>query len=72
MKQTAKKTPLNVGGSTLNIPKDNLVLPRNHPEVGHKIQDIYKSELFIVVLKNKDPNVSTIHPVCRGPVHMVN
>ena len=71
-KQTAKKTALCVGGSTLNIPKDNLVLLRDHPEGRHKIQDNYKSELFVIVLKHKDPNVYTIHPVCGAPVHMVN
>ena len=32
IKQTAKKTALCVGGSPLNIPKDNLVLLRDHPE----------------------------------------
>ena len=39
IKQTAKKTVLHVGGSPLNIPKDNLVLLRNHPGGRHKIQD---------------------------------
>ena len=32
IKQTANKTVLHVGGSPLNIPKDNLVLLRDHPE----------------------------------------
>ena len=57
IKQTAKKTVLLMGGSTLNIPKDNLVLLRDCPEGRHKIQEIYKSKLFIIVLKHKDPNV---------------
>ena len=30
--QTANKTALHVGGSPLDIPKDNLVLLRDHPE----------------------------------------
>ena len=47
-------------GSTINIPKDNLVLLRNHPKGRHKIQDNYKSEFFIIVLKHKDPNIYTI------------
>ena len=72
IKQTAKKMVLCVGGSTLDIPEDNLVLLRDHPEGRHKIQDNYKSELFIVVLKHKDPNVYTIHPVCEDLVHTVN
>ena len=58
MKQTAKKTVLSVGGSTLDIPKDNLVLLRDHPEGIHKIQDNCKSELLIIVSKHKDPNVT--------------
>ena len=66
------KTALHVGGSPPNIPKDNLVLLRDHPEGRHKIQDIYKSELFMVVLRLKDPNVYIIHPLCGGLVHMVN
>ena len=72
IKQTANKTALHAGGSPLNIPKDNLVLLRDHPEGRHKIQDNYKSELFMVVLKHKDPYVYIIHPLCGGPVHMVN
>ena len=63
IKQTAKKTALHVGGSTLDIPKDNLVLLWGHPEGRHKIQDNHESELFVIVLKHKDPNVYTIHPV---------
>ena len=70
MKPTVKKTALYAGGSTLNIPKDNLVLLRDHPEGRHKIQDNYKSELSIVVSKHKDPDVYTIHLVCTGLVHM--
>ena len=32
IKQNARKTTLHVGGDTLDIPKDNLVLLRDHPE----------------------------------------
>ena len=72
MKQTANKTVLHAGGSPLDIPKDDLVLLRDHPEGRHKIQDNYKSELIMIVLKHKDPNVYIIHPLCVGPVHTVN
>ena len=72
IKQTASKTVLHAGGSPLNILKDNLVLLRDHPEGRHKIQDNYKSELFMVVSKHKDPNVYIIHPLCGGPVHTIN
>ena len=63
---------LHTGGSPLDILKDNFVLLRDHPEERHNIQDNYKSELFIAVLKHKDPNVYTIRPLCGGPVHTVN
>ena len=53
IKKTAKKTVLHVGGSTLDIPKDNLVSLRHHSNGRHKIQDNYKSALFIV-LKHKE------------------
>ena len=72
IKQTANKTVLHVGGSPLDIPKDDLVLVRDHPKGRCKIQDNYKSELFMVVSKHKDPNVYIIHPLCRGLVCMVN
>ena len=55
IKQTPKETALCVGGSPLNIPKDNSVLLRDHPEGRHKIQDNYKSELFMAVSKQIDP-----------------
>ena len=72
IKQTARKTALHAGGSPLKIPKNNLVLLRDHPEGRCKIQDNYKSELLMVVSKHKDPNVYIIHPLCGGLVHMVN
>ena len=72
IKQTANKTVLHVGGSPLDIPKDNLVLLRDRPEGRHKIQDNYKSELFMIVPKHKDTNVYIICPLCGGPVCMVN
>ena len=72
IKQTAKKRALHGGGSTLNISKDNLLILRDHPEGRHKIWDNYKSELFVIVLKHKNPNVYTILPMCWGQVHMVN
>ena len=64
IKETAKKTALHEEGIPLNIPKDNLVLLRDHPEGRHKIQNNYKSELFMVVSKHKDTIVYTIYLVC--------
>ena len=46
IKQTASKTALHAGGSPLKIPKDNIVLLRDHPGGRCKIQDNYKSKLF--------------------------
>ena len=72
IKQTANKTVLHAGGSPLHIPKDNLVLLRHHPKGQHKIQDNYKSELFMIVSKHKDPNVYIIYPLHGGLVCTVN
>ena len=72
IKQTVNKTADHAGGSPINIPKDNLVLLRDHPEGRHKIQDNYKSELFMLVSKHKDPYVYIICPLCGGLVHVVN
>ena len=47
IKQSAKKSQIRTGGKTLQIPVGNLVLLRDHPEGCNKIQDNYKSELFI-------------------------
>ena len=63
IKQTASKTALSAGGNPLKILKDNLVLLRDHPEGRCKIQNNYKSELFMVVSKHKDPNVYIICPL---------
>ena len=55
-----KKSKTRTGGKTLCIPKGNLVLLRDHPEGCNKIQDNYKSKLFIIVDHHKDPNVYII------------
>ena len=65
IKQTAMTTVLHVGGSPLNIPKDNLDLLRDNPEGRHKIQDNYKSKVFVVVSKHKD-HMSTLFVHCVG------
>ena len=70
--ENIKQTALHIRGSTLIIAKDNLIFLRDHPESRHKIKENYRSELFLIVSKYKDPNVYTINPVCGGPVYMVN
>ena len=59
-------------GNALDMPKDNLVLLRDHTEARNKIQDNYKSKLVIIVSKHKDPNVSTIYPMCGDPRNTIN
>ena len=54
-------------------PMGNLVLLHDHPEDQNKIQDHYKSKLFVMESKHQDPNVYNIKPLCgKGPVHTVN
>ena len=73
IKQSVEKSVSRAGGKDLTIPIGNLVLLCDHPEGQNKIQDNYKSELFIVELKHWDPNVYKIKPLCgKGPMHMVN
>ena len=60
-------------GKDLKIPMGNLVLLHDHPEGPNKIQDYYKSELYVIELKHQDPNVYEIKPLCgKGPMRMVN
>ena len=49
IKQNAKKSKIRTGGKTLQIPVGNLVLLRDYPKGHNKIQDNYKSKLFIIV-----------------------
>ena len=68
IKQIAKKSQIRTDGKTLQIPVGNLVLLRDHPEGCDKIQDNYKSELFIIVDHHKDPNVYIIQSLDKkGP-----
>ena len=51
----------------------NLVLLCDHLEGQNKIQDHYKSKLYVVESKHQDPNVYKIKPLCgKGPMCMVN
>ena len=57
----------------LHIPVGNLVLLGDHPEGHNKIQDSYKSELFIVVDNHKDPKIYIIQSLDKkGPKKTVN
>ena len=49
------------------------MLLHDHPEGHNKIQDNYKSEMFVSESKHKDSNVYTIKPLNgKGPMCMVN
>ena len=71
--QSAKKNQSRTGSKTLHILVGNLVLLRDHPEGCNKIQDNYKSNLFIIVDHHKDPNVYVIQSLNKkGPKRTVN
>ena len=73
IKQSAEKSVSRARGKDLEIPMGNLVLLRDHPEGRNKIQDHYKSELYVIESKHRDLNVYKIKPLCgKGPMHMVN
>ena len=73
IKQSAEKSVSQAGDNDLEIPIGNLVLLCDNPEGQNKIQDHYKSELFVVESKHKDPNVYKIKPLCgKDPMHTVN
>ena len=71
IKHTAEKSVSQTGGKALYIPLGNLVLLHDYLEGHNKIQDNYKSKLFVVELKPKDPNVYTIKPLNgKDPMHV--
>ena len=73
IKQSAKKSQIRTGGKSLQIPIGNLVLLRDHPEGCNKIQDNYKSELFVIIEHHKDPDVYVIQSLDKkGPKKIVN
>ena len=73
IKQSAEKSVSQTGGKALKIPVGNLVLLHDHPEGQNKIQDHYKSKLFVMESKHWDPNVYYIKLLCgKCPMHMAN
>ena len=49
------------------------MLVRDHHEGQNKIQDNYKSELFVILAHHKDPNIYIIQSVKKkGPKRTVN
>ena len=73
IKQSAEQSVSQAGGKALKIPIGNLVLLHDHLEGQNKIQDHYKSKLFVEESKHQDPNVYNIKTPCgKGPMHTVN
>ena len=73
IKQSAEKSVTRAGGKDLKIPIGNLVLWHDHLKGQNKIQDHYKSKLFVMESKHQDTNVYKIKPLCgKGPMHTVN
>ena len=63
------------GGKTLDIPIGNHVLLRDHLEGRNKIQDRYKSDMYVVVGHHAEPNVYYIQLLNTdkpGPPKVVN
>ena len=73
MKISVEKWVSQAGGKALKIPLGNLVILHDHPQGQNKIQDNYKSELFVMELKHQDLNIYIIKPLNgKGPMCMVN
>ena len=54
------------GGKDLSIPVGNHLLLHDHPERQNKIQDKYKSDVYVVVGHHKEPNVYYIQLLNKG------
>ena len=73
MKISAEKSVSWAGGKALKIPLGNLVLLWDHPEGHNKIQDNYKSELFVIESKHQDLKLYIIKPLNgKGPMCTIN
>ena len=73
MKQSAEKSVSQARGQTLEIPIGNLVLLHDQHDGQNKIQENYKSKLFVMESNHQDCNVYNIKPLSgKGPMHIVN
>ena len=75
IKQSVQCDKDHTGGKSLDIPIGNHVLLRDHPEGRNKIQDRYKSDMYIVVGHHVEPNVYYIQLLNTdkpGPPKVVN
>ena len=66
-------TVVHSGSSNFDIPKYHLVLLQYHPKGRIKIQDNYKSKVFVTISKYNEPDVYIICPKCgKGLMLTVN
>ena len=73
IKARIKKNPDRVREKDLLIPRDNLVLLKDHPESWNKIQDMNKSTLFVITGLHKNLNAYYIKPIdCKSSAKLVN
>ena len=73
IKQSVEKSVSQARGKDLEIPMGNLVLLHDHLEGRNKILDHYKSEMYVMESKHRDPNVYKIKPLCgKGSMCTVN
>ena len=73
--KTIKCSKAHAGGKELLIPVGNHVLLRDHPEGRNKIQDRYKSDIYVVVGHHQEPNVYYIQLLsqdCKSKPKVVN
>ena len=66
LKLISKSTQCNkclTGGKELVIPIENHVLLRDHPEGHNKIQNRYKSDIYVMVSHHDEPNIYYIQPL---------
>ena len=75
MKQSVQCNKNCTGRKSLTIPIGNHVLLRDHPEGRNKIQDRYKSDVYVVIGHHMEPNVYYIQLLNKdkpGPPKVVN
>ena len=75
IKQSVQHNKDHTGGKSLDIPIGNHVLLRDHLEGHNKIQDRYKSDVYVVVGHHAEPNVYYIQLLNTdkpGPPKVVN
>ena len=66
IQKTNKRNRSQTSGKELVIPRGNHVLLRDHPEGRNKIQNQFKSDVYVVVGHHEEPNVYYIRLLSAG------